>query len=209
MADAAVRATALLLDERIPRRYVPRPRAVRRARSRSTAAGAATQIAVHEVDTPHTPEPHVALLGGHGYSVLLTNAGSGHSRANGIDVLRWRADATRDDTGQWIYIKDLTAGALWSAAYQPRARRRRRIARRSRPIGSSSRGAMARWTRKPKSSSSPASKPRSAASRSSTGRMSTRELELTSYGEVVLCPAAADRAHPAFQKLFVETEWVP
>ena len=36
-----------------------------------------------------------------------------------------------------------------------------------------------------------------------------REIELTSYGEVVLCPAAADRAHPAFQKLFVETEWVP
>ncbi len=74
---------------------------------------------MHEVDTPHTPEPHVALLGGTGYSVLLTNAGSGHSRANGIDVLRWRADATQDDTGQWIYIKDLTAGTLWSAAYQP------------------------------------------------------------------------------------------
>ncbi len=36
-----------------------------------------------------------------------------------------------------------------------------------------------------------------------------RELELTSYGEVVLCPPGADRAHPAFQKLFVETEWVP
>src|SRR6185295_5087118 len=35
-----------------------------------------------------------------------------------------------------------------------------------------------------------------------------RDIELTSYGEVVLCPAAADRAHPAFQKLFVETERV-
>ncbi len=35
-----------------------------------------------------------------------------------------------------------------------------------------------------------------------------RELELTSYGEVVLGPAAADRAHPAFQNLFVETERV-
>ncbi|HMA24782.1 MAG TPA: hypothetical protein VKP00_12325, partial [Gemmatimonadaceae bacterium] len=37
----------------------------------------------------------------------------------------------------------------------------------------------------------------------------TRVIELTSYAEVVLCPAAADRAHPAFQKLFVQTEWVP
>ncbi len=75
--------------------------------------------AVHEVSTPHTPEPHVALLGGNGYNVLLTNAGSGYSRANEIDVLRWRADGTRDDTGHWIYIKDLTAATVWSAAYQP------------------------------------------------------------------------------------------
>ena len=36
-----------------------------------------------------------------------------------------------------------------------------------------------------------------------------RELELTSYAEVVLAPHGADLAHPAFGKLFLETEWVP
>jgi cyclic beta-1,2-glucan synthetase len=36
----------------------------------------------------------------------------------------------------------------------------------------------------------------------------TKEIEVTSYGEVALCPPGADRAHPAFQKLFVETERV-
>ncbi|HMA37526.1 MAG TPA: glycosyl transferase family 36, partial [Chloroflexia bacterium] len=36
-----------------------------------------------------------------------------------------------------------------------------------------------------------------------------REIEVTSYAEVVLGPADADLAHPAFQKLFVETEFVP
>src|SRR6185436_12135552 len=35
------------------------------------------------------------------------------------------------------------------------------------------------------------------------------ELEVTSYAEVVLAPPAADVAHPAFQKLFVETEYLP
>ena len=35
----------------------------------------------------------------------------------------------------------------------------------------------------------------------------TREIELTSYGEIVLAPPDADRAHPAFANLFVETEW--
>ena len=36
-----------------------------------------------------------------------------------------------------------------------------------------------------------------------------RELELTSYAEVVLAPHRDDLAHPAFGKLFLETEWVP
>src|SRR6185295_5015529 len=37
----------------------------------------------------------------------------------------------------------------------------------------------------------------------------TREIEVTSYAEVVLAPPAGDVAHPAFSNLFVETEWVP
>ena len=37
----------------------------------------------------------------------------------------------------------------------------------------------------------------------------THELEVTSYAEVVLAPHSADLAHPAFAKLFVETEFEP
>jgi cyclic beta-1,2-glucan synthetase len=36
-----------------------------------------------------------------------------------------------------------------------------------------------------------------------------REIEITSYAEIVLGPAADDLAHPAFGKLFVETEYLP
>ena len=53
MADAAVRATALLLDERVPRLYVPRPPQADAPVSALEAA-APVRIAVHEVDTPHT-----------------------------------------------------------------------------------------------------------------------------------------------------------
>src|SRR4029077_3933741 len=35
-----------------------------------------------------------------------------------------------------------------------------------------------------------------------------RDLEITSYSELVLAPPAADMAHPAFSKLFVQTEYV-
>ena len=34
-----------------------------------------------------------------------------------------------------------------------------------------------------------------------------REIELTSYSEIVLAPQASDVAHPAFSNLFVETEF--
>ncbi len=37
----------------------------------------------------------------------------------------------------------------------------------------------------------------------------SREIEVTSYAEVVLAPPAADAAHPAFSNLSVETECVP
>src|SRR3970282_322553 len=36
-----------------------------------------------------------------------------------------------------------------------------------------------------------------------------REIELTSYAEVVLAAQAADAAHPAFGNLFVQTEFAP
>jgi len=36
-----------------------------------------------------------------------------------------------------------------------------------------------------------------------------REIEVTSYAEIVLAPPADDLAHPAFGKLFIETESLP
>ena len=41
-----------------------------------------------------------------------------------------------------------------------------------------------------------------------TGRH-PREIDLTSYAELVLAPQAADLAHPAFSKLFVVTDYLP
>ena len=34
-------------------------------------------------------------------------------------------------------------------------------------------------------------------------------LRLTSYGEVILAPQAADARHPGFNKMFIESEFVP
>src|SRR6202020_1114803 len=35
----------------------------------------------------------------------------------------------------------------------------------------------------------------------------TRTFSVTSYAELVIGPIGADNAHPAFSKMFVQTEW--
>ena len=60
-----------------------------------------------------------------------------------------------------------------------------------------------------RSPSRPRTTPRCAASSLTNLGPGPREIEVTSYCELVLAPPAADAAHPAFSNLFVETESVP
>ena len=62
------------------------------------------------------------MLSNDRYSVFLTAAGSGYSAVDGIDVTRWREDATCDCWGQYCYIRDLHDGRFWSAGRQPTGR---------------------------------------------------------------------------------------
>src|SRR4029077_7308542 len=72
-----------------------------------------------EVGSPDTPAPHVALLGHLPYTVMVSHCGGGYSRFEALAVTRWRADATRDATGQFCYLRDVTDGRTWSAMHQP------------------------------------------------------------------------------------------
>ncbi|MFI5256908.1 MAG: glucoamylase family protein, partial [Gemmatimonadales bacterium] len=208
MRNPVVRAAALLLDERVPRRYTMQPaqsdepvaEIVRPARARPV---------VREFDDPSTAEPHVGLLGGQSYCALLTNAGGGYSRAGNMDVFRWRADATKDETGQWIYLRDCTTGAVWSAAHQPV----RAPASSYKVTFAADRVVFARVDDAIETRTEIVIVPRERAeirrvtliNRARTAR----EVEITSYGEIVLTDPGSDRAHPAFQNLFVQTEWLP
>ena len=208
MTDPLCRAARLLLDERVPRRYV-----VRKSQpddpELSALSAPREQPVVREFDSAHTAEPRVGLLGDVPYCVLVTNAGSGYSRSNGIAVTRWRADATRDDTGQWIYVKDLLSRKVWSAAYQPTGVK----ADSYRVTFAIDRVIFWRRDGDIETRTDIIVVPRDRAEVrvvSVTNRSrQVREIELTSYGEVVLTDPDADRAHPAFQNLFVQTEWLP
>ena len=117
-ADPVVRSAELLLHERIPRRLVLRePQRTRPDEAMPEAD--LDQPAVRRFDTPDTPQPHIALLGEPPYTIMVSHCGGGYSRYDSLAVTRWRADGCRDATGQFQYVKDLSAGRVWSAAHQP------------------------------------------------------------------------------------------
>jgi len=208
MRNPVVRAAALLLDERVPRRYTIQPAQSDQPLAEFERSARERQV-VREFNDANTTEPHVGLLGGQSYGVLLTNAGGGYSRSGPIDVFRWRADATKDETGQWIYVRDLENRRVWSVAHQPV----RAAADSYQVTFAADRAVFDRRDDGIETRTDIAVVPRERAEIRRVTLInrseSVRRIELTSYGEIVLTDAGADRAHPAFQNLFVETEWLP
>ena len=153
-----------------------------------------------------SPPTHVLASGE--YSVMITAAGSGYSRWRDVALTRWREDPTCDAQGFFVYLKDVANGRVWSAGYQPMGREpdryevffseeRARIDRTDGPILTSTQILIS-----PEDDTEVRR-----VHLTNTGR-STREIEITSYAEVVLADPAGDFAHPAFSKMFVQTEFV-
>ena len=63
--------------------------------------------------------PQTELLSNGRYAVMITAAGSGYSRWRDLAITRWREDTTCDDTGSYIFLRDVASGQLWSAGFQP------------------------------------------------------------------------------------------
>ena len=205
-ADPMVRSAELLLHERIPRRLVwhePRPGNLADALPLTEA----DLPAVREVETPDTPQPMIALLGHLPYTIMLSHCGSGYSRFEDLAVTRWRSDGTRDDTGQFLYIKDVGRNRVWSAAHQPvcaPADWYRALLAADRVTFHRADGPVDTLTEIAVVPQDSAEVRRITLTNNGDDPC---EVEVTSYGEVVLAPPPADRMHPAFGNLFVETEW--
>ncbi len=203
-ADARFQATMLLLQERIPR---PSAFYLENAgRFDARAASSLPPTPVRVLATPDTPIPEVQLLSNGRYHVMVTNAGGGYSRWKDLAVTRWREDATRDNWGSFCYLRDVASGEFWSSSHQPSLK----PAQGYEAIFSEARAEFRRrdhdydtHTEIVVSSEDDIELRRLRI----TNRAATRrQIEVTTYAEVVLAPPAADALHPAFSNLFVQTE---
>jgi cyclic beta-1,2-glucan synthetase len=211
-ADRSFQAVMLLLQERIPRATALFSHSAEISQLRSRAADMETPIRIF--DKPDTPIPEVQLLSNGRYHVMLTNAGGGYSRWKDLAVTRWREDGTCDSQGSFCYVKDVTSGIYWSTAHQPTLRRpscyeaifsegRAEFRRRDSVVDEGSDGEIETYT---EIVVSPEDDIELRRVRITNRTRQHREIEVTSYAEVVIAPPAADAMHPAFSKLFVQTE---
>ncbi|WP_242359884.1 GH36-type glycosyl hydrolase domain-containing protein [Anaeromyxobacter sp. SG17] len=205
-ADRRVQATELLLQERVPRQaavILPRPDETARV------AAPVPPAAARRFRSPDTTFPHAQFLSNGSYTAVVTNAGGGASFCGERAVTRWRRDATRDLGGQYLYLRDVRSGRVWSATHQPTARAggddvvtftidKATFQRRDDDLATRLDVAV-----------SPEDDVEVRRLEVTNLGDRPRELEVTSYAEIVLAPTADDLAHPAFGKLFVESEYVP
>lgn len=153
--------------------------------------------------------PEVNILSNGHYHTMVNNAGSGYSRWNNMSITRWREDATTDNLGLFVYVRDGDSSEFCSTTYQPTL--------------SASTNTEAVFTQAysefhQKGSKlevhtticvSPEDDVELRRIRLINHLHTPRTIELTTYGEVVIAPQAADEAHPAFSNLFVQTEFLP
>ncbi|NLA58293.1 MAG: glycosyl transferase [Firmicutes bacterium] len=205
-SDPYVQATDLLLQERLPRHLSVMER--KEDTVVPTTPRDAGPLVTRRFSLADLNEIDVFLASNGAYSVMLTTAGSGYSRWEGISLNRWRRDGVKDQWGMFFYIKDLKEDHLWSATYQPTL---------AKPDAyevefADDRAEYVRWDHgiKTRLEMTVSSEHNAEVRRISLTNQSqeSRLIEVTSFFEVVLDTEAADLAHPAFSNLFVQTEFL-
>ena len=208
MACPVLKATDLLLQERVPQAAAsvlsedllledPRKRVV----------GGESNMRICTNPTPPAPEVH--LLSNGRYHVVITSAGGGYSRWRELAVTRWREDATRDCWGTFVYLRDPASGEFWSTTFQPTLHPTKDYEAIFTQARAEFRHRQAGLELHTEISVSPEDDVELRRITITNGSPVARTIEVTSYAEVVLALPAEDCAHPAFNNLFVQTEFAP
>ncbi len=204
-ADPRTQATELLLQERVPRRALISPPSP----ARETRVASVPAVSVRRFRSPHTRFPHAQFLSNGNYAVVVTNAGGGASLWRGLAITQKRDDVTEDPGSQFTYLRDVRSSSVWSASYHP-------IELEPNEWLVTFLAEKATFWRRDEDLTTQLDIAVSTEDDVEVRRVSLsnhgdrpREIEVTSYAEIILAALGDQVAHPAFAKLFLETEYVP
>ncbi len=208
-SDSRIKSCELLLQERIPRGAPikePHPiDAELEPRTSTSSQHVAEYAGIDELDA-HPPRLHTLSNGT--FSTMITHAGSGYSKTEGVMLNVWKPDPVLDPLGLFIYIKDTESGHFWSGMHLPV---------KSKPDrydtwfhnGKVVCSRVDHWIET--TTEICVSTEYNIELRKITFTnyaKNTRTLEITSYAEIMLNRMIDHNAHPAFSKLFIETEFL-
>ncbi|HEY4016607.1 MAG TPA: glucoamylase family protein [Polyangiaceae bacterium] len=206
-ADLRVRASELLLEERIPTHAVLAGSPVSRTPSTPPKAVDLAAVETTGLDAPGLARAH--LLGHGELATIVTGSGTGVLTWRGLDVSRFREDGRVDPSGTFIYVRDVTHGTVWSSGFEPARAPGKAY---SATFGIDrvelhrTDGAISTVTEIAVSPEHPVEVRRVTMTNHGDAPC---EVEITTYTEVALAPRTADVAHRAFSNMFVETEAMP
>jgi cyclic beta-1,2-glucan synthetase len=212
-SDPRIQSIELLLQEQVPHAVEPQDPYAEDVKGVQRLTVVSNEITPWRVPV-QTPIPQVNLLSNGNYKVLITNMGGGYSSWRDTDLTRWQPDGVLDPWGTWVYIQEVPddtqkQGKFWSAAHQPVPGDPADM-----QVTYFAHMAVIRRTKKQFTSTmeitvAPDDPVEIRRIHLNNDDEVAHHLRLTSYGEVILAPQAADTRHPAFNKLFIETEFVP
>ena len=207
VSDPALRSALLLLQERIPKVSVTDTQVAEHSEGDDFTESPDTLL--HAPMPAQTATPEVQLLSNGRYQVMVTNAGGGYSRWQNFAVTRWREDSTCDNWGSFFYLRDMDSSNYWSSTHQPVCR----AADSYSAVFCEGRAEFRRSDGGIETYSeivvSPEDDIELRRLRLTNRTLSPKTIEITSYAEVVLATPEADTVHPAFSKLFVQTQIIP
>ena len=151
--------------------------------------------------------PAVNYLSNNKYSLMITSDGDGFSNYMGMMLYRFREDLYAN-TGSYIYIKELREGKLWSAAYHPTKTEPDEYQAIFSPHKAEFRRRDGDISTHTQISISPNHNLEIRKVTFTNHGKSEKQLEVTSYLEVVGDKYLAELSHPAFNKLFIESEFL-
>ncbi|OCT14008.1 glycosyl transferase family 36 [Paenibacillus pectinilyticus] len=204
--DKRVQAAELLLQERIPSRDSIIKRELS-GQSRIEKPKPAHIAPLREYDSADTAVPEVNVHSNGSLTAMISNSGSGFIRFEGMDVTRWREDPVTDQWGSYMYIRDVASDKVWSPTFQPC----RQPSRKQRVQFSQERSTFLSEEEDVHTTLDICVSPEANAEvrrlTLSNKGSEARIIEVTTFLEIALAPHDADKAHPAFTKLFIETQF--
>lgn len=199
--DPQMRASALLLQERVPWDLPPEPTV-----AADRALPDLTRIpvpALHSWRALSTAEPQLQVLGNGSLASWVTDCGASALWWRGQAVTHWSGDALSLGGDTRIYIQDRKREKLWSlgkpSAHSDVIYHGHKVEFHDRKDGLATQLDII---------VAPNDDAQLSRITLTNDTEQTLELDVTSYGELVLSPATAHERHPAFSKLFVHSEYL-